>query len=135
MNKTMLLGRVTKDIELRFGKDGMAIAKFSVAVNRMKKGETDFINCIAFGKTAETIANYMKKGSQIGIEGHIQTGSYTNKEGNRVYTTDVIVDRMDFVGGGNNNNTNNQSGGQQGIPSDYFGGGDMSPVDDGEMPF
>jgi len=127
----MLLGRVTKDIDLRFGKDGMAIAKFSVAVNRMKKGETDFINCIAFGKTAETIANYMKKGSQIGIEGHIQTGSYTNKEGNKVYTTDVIVDRFDFVGGGNNNNSSNQGE----IPGDYFNG-DMTPIDDGDdMPF
>lgn len=132
MNKTMLLGRVTRDIELRFGKDGMAIAKFSVAVNRMKKGEADYPNCIAFGKTAETIANYMKKGSQICIEGHIQTGSYTNKEGVKVYTTDVIVDRFDFVGGGNNNSSNSS----QGIPQDYFGGGDMTQVDDGdEMPF
>lgn len=131
MNKTMLIGRVTKDIDLRFGKDGMAIAKFSVAVNRMKKGEVDYPNCIAFGKTAETIANYMSKGSQIGIEGHIQTGSYTNKEGNKVYTTDVIVDRLDFVGGGKTTNTNNQDGN---IPGDYFGG-DMTPVDDGEMPF
>jgi single-strand DNA-binding protein len=133
MNKTMLIGRVTKDIDLRFGKDGMAIAKFSVAVNRMKKGEVDYPNCIAFGKTAETIANYMSKGSQIGIEGHIQTGSYTNKEGNKIYTTDVIVDRFDFVGGGKTTNTNNQDGS---IPQDYFGGGDMTPIDDGEdMPF
>ena len=130
MNKTMLLGRVTKDIELKFGKDGMAIAKFSVAVNRMKKGETDFINCIAFGKTAETIANYIKKGSQIGIEGHIQTGSYTNKDGHKVYTTDVIVDRFDFVGGGNNNTTNNTQNGD--VPGDYFG---ASEVDNSDMPF
>lgn len=127
MNKTMLLGRVTKDIELKFGKDGMAIAKFSVAVNRMKKGETDFINCIAFGKTAETIANYIKKGSQIGIEGHIQTGSYTNKDGHKVYTTDVIVDRFDFVGGGNNNTTSNTQSGD--VPQDYFS------EDNSDMPF
>lgn len=130
MNKTMLLGRVTKDIDLRFGKDGMAIAKFSVAVNRMKKGEVDYPNCIAFGKTAETIANYMKKGSQIGIEGHIQTGSYTNKDGHKVYTTDVIVDRFDFVGGGNNNTTNNTQSGD--VPGDYFG---ASEVDNSDMPF
>lgn len=133
MNKTMLLGRVTKDIDLRFGKDGMAIAKFSVAVNRMKKGESDFINCIAFGKTAETIANYMKKGSQIGIEGHIQTGSYTNKDGNKVYTTDVIVDRFDFVGGGNNNNSSNTQSGD--IPGDYFGGDMVEDDSDNSMPF
>lgn len=134
MNKTMLLGRITKDIELRFGKDGMAIAKFSVAVNRMKKGETDFINCIAFGKTAETIANYIKKGSQIGIEGHIQTGSYTNKDGHKVYTTDVIVDRFDFVSGGNNTNTTNNT--QSGdVPQDYFSNGDMIEDDSDSMPF
>jgi single-strand DNA-binding protein len=133
MNKVMLIGRVTKDIDLRFGKDGMAIAKFSVAVNRMKKGEVDYPNCIAFGKTAETIANYMSKGSQIGIEGHIQTGSYTNKEGNKVYTTDVIVDRFDFVGGGNGkSNSNTQSGD---IPGDYFNGDMVEDDSDNSMPF
>lgn len=130
MNKTMLLGRVTKDIELKFGKDGMAIAKFSVAVNRMKKGEVDYPNCIAFGKTAETIANYIKKGSQIGIEGHIQTGSYTNKDGHKVYTTDVIVDRFDFVGGGNNTNTTNNTQSAE-VPGDYF----SEDNSDDSMPF
>ena len=89
----MLIGNLTKDIDLKFqAGSGLAIGKFSLAVARQKKGETDFINCIAFGKTAETMSQYLFKGSKVAVEGHIQTGSYTNKEGHKVYTTDVVID-------------------------------------------
>ena len=102
MNNVSLLGRVCNEIELNFiEKTGMAIVKFTLAVNRMKKDETDFIRCVAFGKTAEIIADYVKKGQQIGLVGRIQTGSYEKEDGSKVYTTDVIIDRFDFVGNSN----------------------------------
>lgn len=97
MNIVVLIGRTTKDIELRYSQNGnMAIARFSLAVDRMSKDKgTDFISCIAFGKTAELLEKYVPKGRKIAIVGHIQTGSY-EKDGHKVYTTDVIVDRMEF---------------------------------------
>lgn len=97
MNSVILIGRTTKDIELRYSQNGnMAIARFSLAVDRMSKDKgTDFIGCIAFGKTAELLEKYVSKGRKIAIQGHIQTGSY-EKDGHKVYTTDVIVDRMEF---------------------------------------
>jgi single-strand DNA-binding protein len=128
MNKTVLIGNLTKDIDLNFqAGSGLAIGKFSLAVARQKKGETDFINCIAFGKTAETMSQYLFKGSKVAIEGHIQTGSYTNKEGHKVYTTDVVIDRFEFVGGKNEGQA--PSGNQSSF------GDDITPVDDGDMPF
>lgn len=101
INKVILIGNLTKDVDLSFAANsGMAVGRFTLAVNRMKKGESDFPNCISFGKTAETIAQYFFKGSKIAIEGHIQTGSYAAKDGTKRYTTDVIVDRFEFVGQG-----------------------------------
>ena len=125
MNKVVLVGRLTKDPELRYaaGSD-VAVCKFTVAVNRMKKDEADFINCVAFNKTAETIANYLVKGRKIAIAGHIQTGSYLKDDGAKVYTTDVIVETFDFIDSSNRNNTSNSS-----VDDDF------TPVDDGDMPF
>lgn len=128
MNKTVLIGNLVKDIDLKFQSgSGLAIGKFSLAVARQKKGETDFINCIAFGKTAETMSQYLFKGSKVAIEGHIQTGSYTNKEGHKVYTTDVVIDRFEFVGGKNEGQapSNNQAS---------FGN-DIVPDNDIDCPF
>lgn len=95
MNKTILIGRLTKTPEVRQGET--AVARFTVAVDRMKKDEADFISCVAFGSTADFLEKYFKKGMRIAIEGRIQTGSYTNKEGQKVYTTDVIAERVEFV--------------------------------------
>lgn len=99
MNKSILMGRLTKEVDLQFlPSSGKAIAKFTIAVPRAyKKEESDFINCIAFDKRAETIATYFEKGQRILIEGRIQTGSYNNKEGKKVYTFDVVVDNFEFV--------------------------------------
>lgn len=100
MNKVQLLGRLTKDAEVRYsqGDSQMAIARFTVAVDRRgKNNEADFISCVAFGKTAEFIEKYFNKGMKIGICGHIQTGSYTNNDGKKVYTTDVVADEAEFV--------------------------------------
>ena len=100
MNKVQLIGRLTKDVEVRYsqGDTQMAIARFTVAVDRRgKNNEADFISCVAFGKTAEFIEKYFSKGNRIGICGHIQTGSYTDKDNKKVYTTDVIADEAEFV--------------------------------------
>lgn len=99
MNQVALIGRITKEIELRYSASGTAVLRNSLAVNRkFKKDETDFINLLAFGKTAELMANHLNKGDQVGIEGHIQTGSY-EKDGKKVYTTEVVVDSITFIGG------------------------------------
>lgn len=134
MNKVVLIGNLTKDVDLSFAAgSGTAVGRFTVAVARMKKGESDFPNCISFGKTAETIAQYFFKGSKIAIEGHIQTGSYDAKDGTKRYTTDVIVDRFEFVGSnGNNNNQSNTS--STNFNQNNFED-EMTPVDDGDCPF
>lgn len=104
VNTVLLIGRLTKDPEVRYTTGNqMAVARFSVAIDRGKdkNGESrgaDFPNVIVFGKTAENCEKYLSKGSQVGIQGRIQTGSYTNKEGQKVYTTDVVAERVEFLG-------------------------------------
>lgn len=103
MNRVEIVGRIVRDPEVRYstGNNQMAIARFTVAVDRRFKrdGEptADFITCKAFGKTAEFIEKYFFKGKRIGLAGRIQTGDYTNKEGNKVYFTEVIADEVEFV--------------------------------------
>lgn len=145
MNKVILIGRLTKDPDLRFAAgSGKAVTRFTMAVNRpMKRDEADFISCIAFGKTGETIAQYLTKGRQLAITGNIRTGSY-EKDGITRYTTDVIVDSFEFISG---------DGGSRGGASAFDGGNqapsafdsvsnsfndssdDMMPIDDGDIPF
>ncbi len=112
MNNTSLLGRLTRDVDLSYSQTGVAVGTFTLAVNRKFKSqngeyEADFIRCKAFKKTAEIIAEYVKKGQQLAITGHIQTGSYQNNEGNTVYTTDVIVDSFTFVESRKSSNSTN----------------------------
>lgn len=102
MNNVILSGRLTKDPEVRYasGDEPMAVARFTLAVDRRKKeGEqsADFISCVAFRKQGEFVEKYCKQGIKIILAGHIQTGSYTNKQGVKVYTTDVIVDALEFA--------------------------------------
>ena len=130
MNVVTLVGRITKDMEATFAAStGKAVVKFTLAVDRMKKGEADFIRCVAFDKTAETLANFTGKGSQIAIQGRIQTGSYDNKDGLKIFTTDVIVDRFDFCGGKNER--------AEGQPADKVNDGYIAVADSdsGEIPF
>lgn len=100
MNKVILLGRLTKDPEVRYAGD-TAIARFNIAVDRRYKKEggqtADFPNCVAFGKTAEFVNKYFKKGMKIALEGRLQTGHYTDKDGKEVYTTDVIAEAVEFA--------------------------------------
>lgn len=104
LNLTVIMGRLTRDAELRYSQgNNTAIARFTLAVDRdyQKEGEertADFISCVAFGKTAEFIGKYFAQGSMLAITGKIQTGSYVNKDGQKVYTTDVVVDKASFTG-------------------------------------
>lgn len=135
MNKWVGIGRLTRDPELNFAAGtGTAVTRFTLAVTRpFKKDETDFINCIAFNKRAEAIAQYLTKGRQLAVTGSIRTGSYDAKDGTKRYTTDIVVDSFEFIGNSNGNSNN------QGNTSNSFSGmnfeEDMTPVDDGDMPF
>ncbi len=102
MNKVILMGRLTRDPDIRYSQDNLAIARFSLAVDRRFKKEgdqqtADFPNCVAFGKTAEFIEKYVKKGTKLCVEGRLQTGSYTNKDGQTVYTTEVVIENAEFA--------------------------------------
>lgn len=102
MNRVVIVGRLVADVELRYTSNGKAVGNFTVASNRPFKNaqgeqEADFIRCQAWGKQAENLANFMKKGNQIGVDGRIQTGSYEDKDGKRVYTTDVVADNIQFL--------------------------------------
>lgn len=96
MNSVTLLGRITKDFEGTKAQNGTLIARTSLAINLPKEG-VDFINITAFNKTAENLGKHVKKGERVLIQGHIQTGSYQNKEGKKIYKTEVIVDRFEFI--------------------------------------
>lgn len=104
MNKVILMGRLTRDPEIRYSQNGnsSAIARFTLAVDRRFKRQgddqtADFINCVAFGKTAEFAEGYLKQGTKVVGCGRIQTSSYTNKEGQRVYSTDVVIEELEFA--------------------------------------
>ena len=102
MNKVFLVGRLTRDFDLRYGANNTAVARTSIAVDRQFSNqngerEADFINIVAFGNRAETMKKYLTKGSQIAISGRIQTGSYDASDGRKVYTTDVVIDEFQFL--------------------------------------
>ena len=104
MNRVVLMGRLTKDPSITYsqGADSMAIARYTMAVDRRgKKVEgqptADFISCVAFKNNAEFAEKYLRQGTKVVVEGHIQTGSYTNKDGQKVYTTDVVIDSQEFA--------------------------------------
>lgn len=132
MNSVNLIGRLTKDVDLRYTQSGLAVGHFSVAIDRPKKnGQSngaDFPNCVAYGKTAESLANYVHKGEMVGVTGSIRTGSYTKKDGQKVYTTDVAVTSAQFLnprpnGGQNNNGYQNNGNGYQNNGNGYQNNG------------
>ena len=139
MNKVILMGRLTRDPEVRYtqGDNAMAIARYSLAVDRRFKrdGEpdADFINCVALGKSGEFAENYLKKGTKIAVVGRIQTGSYTNKDGQKVYTTDVVVEEQEFAESKGNGSTEGNQTAKAPTSSDGF----MNIPDgiDEELPF
>lgn len=127
MNICLLIGNFVRDPEVRYttGANQTAVCNFTLAVDRIGEG-ADFITCVAFGKTAENIGKYMSKGRQLAVRGHIQTGSY-EKDGQRKYTTDVIVERAEFVG-----SKNDEAKPQQKL-SDIPDG--FETIDESDVPF
>lgn len=139
MNKVILMGRLTRDPEVRYtqGEQAMAVARYTLAVDRRGKNQensADFIQCVAFGKAGEFAERYLHKGTKIVLTGRIQTGSYTNKEGQRVYTTDIVAEDQEFAesknaeGGGTYSNQPAPAPQQN---SDGF----MSVDENSELPF
>lgn len=145
MNSVNLSGRFTRDPEVRYTDGGSSIARFSIACDRRYKQEggptADFINCVSFGKTAEFIEKYFRKGMKIEVSGRIQTGSYTNQEGNKVYTTDVVAEQVGFAESKAASQGMQDSSGNANNSSDGFGqldeDGFMNIPDgiDEELPF
>lgn len=114
INSVVLVGRLTKDPELKYTQSGVAICRFTLAVNRPFKSadgnnEADFVNCVAWRKQAENTANYLKKGSLTGIEGRIQTSNFEGKDGNRVFMTEIVADSVQFLEPKNSNSNNASS--------------------------
>ena len=144
MNKVILMGRLTRDPEIRYSQNGeqMCIARYTLAVDRKFKkqgdGQTaDFISCIAFGKSAEFAEKYLKQGTKIAITGRIQTGSYT-KDGNKVYTTDVVVEEQEFCESKNANNSNSQQSNTANANNQPSSGNDFMSIPEGiedDLPF
>ena len=146
MNKVILMGRLTRDAEIRYsqGESSTAIARFSLAVDRRFRRDNeeqtaDFINCGAFGRTAEFLERFGRKGTKFVLEGRIQTGSYTNKDGQRVYTTDVVAENVEFAESKNNSSAGNDFGGAPSAPSPSGAAGDgfmnIPEGIDEELPF
>ena len=132
MNSVILMGRLTTNPELKTTNSGLSYCRFTVAVDRYSKGEdkkTDFINCVAWRQTAEFIERYFSKGKMIAVQGSIQTGSYTNKDGAKVYTTDVLVDKAHFCG--DKGSVTNQSAAAAAVDNIHS---ESSPVSD-DLPF
>lgn len=140
MNKVVLIGRLTKDVELKFGQGtGTAVANFTLAVNRRFKKEgypdADFVPVVVFGKTAEATANYMHKGSQLCVSGSIQTRNYDAKDGTKRYVTEVIADEVEFLDSKKQDGASATQSYNGGLNDNPNFGGDITPIDDGDIPF
>jgi len=146
INNVVLVGRLTKEIDLIYTESGTAVGNFTLAVNRQfinQQGEreADFINCVAWRKTAEIIANYTAKGSMIGIQGNIQTRSYDNNEGKRVYVTEVVAQSVSLLDSKKTNEGNQQSSNKTNNTTSNFGKDPFNkssqPIDisDDSLPF
>ena len=145
MNKVILMGRITRDAEIRYtqGEKSTAIARFSLAVDRRFKRDNDeqnadFISCIAFGKIAEFLEKFGRKGTKFVVEGRIQTGSYNNKDGQKVYTTDVVVENIEFAESKNSSGSGGSTNQPAPAPSSSSAGDGFMNIPDGideELPF
>lgn len=145
MNKVILMGRITRDAEIRYtqGEKSTAIARFSLAVDRRFKRDndeqnTDFISCMAFGKIAEFLEKFGRKGTKFVVEGRIQTGSYNNKDGQKVYTTDVVVENIEFAESKNSSGSGGSTNQPAPAPSSSSAGDGFMNIPDGideELPF
>ena len=140
MNSVNIIGRLTKDPEVRYTQDQTAVATFTVAINRGKdkNGEdrgADFPRVVAYGRTAENCERYLAKGRLVGIQGRIQTGSYTNKDGATVYTTDVVADRVEFLEWGDRNDRPSQGRPARQEPAEADIPEGFQAIQDDDIPF
>lgn len=148
MNRVILMGRLTRDAEIRYsqGESSTAVARFTLAVDRRFRRNNpnggdeqtaDFINCVAFNRTAEFMERFGRKGTKFVLEGRIQTGSYTNKDGQRVYTTDIVADNVEFAESKNASGGSDFGAPSAPTPSGAAGDGFMNIPDgiDEELPF
>lgn len=149
MNKIMLIGRLTKDPELKYTQSGTAVVSFNLAVDRRfvnqnGEREADFINCVAWNKTAEFIAQYFHKGKQIALEGRLQVRNYDGNDGQRRWVTEVVAEQVEFVGSKNDNNSNKNNSGTGNTGGSahsssgndpYEGLGQEVMFDDKDLPF
>lgn len=141
MNKVVLMGRLTRDPEVRYssGENALAIARYTLAVDRkfQRDGEasTDFIPCVSFGRTAEFTEKYFRKGLKIAVTGRIQTGSYTNREGQKVYTTEVVVEEQEFAESKSSGSGSSQQQTPQPSPTDQEGFMNIPDGIEEELPF
>ena len=139
INNTVLVGRLTKDVELRYTPSNVAVATFTLAVNRTFKNENgereaDFINCVMWRQQAENLANWAKKGALIGITGRIQTRSYDNQQGQRVYVTEVVAEQFQLLESKGQGNQGQQKQAQQQAP-DFSRQGAPMDISDDDLPF
>ncbi|WP_214527099.1 single-stranded DNA-binding protein [Staphylococcus pseudintermedius] len=142
LNRVVLVGRLTKDPEFRTTPSGVSVATFTLAVNRNyknKNGEqqADFINCIVFRKQAENVNNYLSKGNLAGVDGRLQSRSYENQEGRRIFVTELICDSVQFLESKNNNQSNNQQQRGQAPAQDnpFTNANNPIDIDDEDLPF
>jgi single-strand DNA-binding protein len=144
MNRVVLVGRLTKDPDLRYTPNGVPVATFTLAVNRpfSKEKESDFINCVVWKKTAENVANFLKKGSLAGVDGRIQTRNYEGQDGKKVYVTEVLAESVQFLEPKGEKKQDNKSASMKGLMTtdeeDPFNGNgqiDISDDDMGDLPF
>ena len=141
INNTVLVGRLTKDVELRYTPSNVAVATFTLAVNRTFKNENgereaDFINCVMWRQQAENLANWAKKGALIGITGRIQTRSYDNQQGQRVYVTEVVAEQFQLLESkGQQGNQQGQRGQEQQQAPDFSRQGAPMDISDDDLPF
>lgn len=146
LNRATFTGRLTKDVDLRYTQGGTAVGSFILAVDRnFKNGngdrEADFINCVIWRKPAENFANFVHKGSLVGLDGRIQTRNYENNQGTRVYVTELVVENFALLERRDNNSNGNSNGGQTNADpfatsnDPFAGSGDSIDISDDDMPF
>lgn len=154
LNRVVLVGRLTKNPDLRYTPNGVAVANFTLAVNRPFKSqdgnsEADFINCVVWRKPAENVANFLSKGSLCGVDGRLQSRSFDDKDGKRVFVTEVVADSVQFLesknsnngqssngnGQSNNNNGGNSNNNNQNGNDPFQGQGEPIDITDDDLPF
>jgi single-strand DNA-binding protein len=137
MNRTVLVGRLTKDPDLRYTPNGVPVATFTLAVNRpFNKEETDFINCVVWKKAAENVANFLKKGSLAGVDGRIQTRNYEGQDGKKVYVTEVVAESVQFLEPKKEGTAPKEiNKGFTRVEEDPFNGNGQIDISDDDLPF